>query len=415
MITKKDNCRLCGSKKMTLVLKMPSCPPVDNFRKIGDSELNLPHFPMDLYMCGQCGHAQLLDVVSPDILYGNYIYTSSSSPDLDRHFTSYATHVVQRLKLPTAARVLDIGSNDGLLLSKFKEKGFEVLGVDPSRYVASLALKNGITTVVGFFNSKLVAQLISEYGKMDLVTANNVFSHADDLQDFARCVSQILADEGTFVFEVSYLKDLVDNFVVDYIYHEHLCYHSVLPLKLFLNDCGLKLVDVERVPTKGGSIRCYAKKNSNAVLPNPTVDEMIAEEKKSGLYNFETFQSLTTKIQSIRARLGQLLQKEIGAGNKIAAYGASATSTVLNSLLGMAEVISFIVDDNPERQNRLSPGYFTPVLSSSALIEQKPSVVVISAWRFAKNIIEKNQQYQQSGGRFIVPFPELRSIDARNV
>ena len=408
MINKNDSCRLCGSKTIDLIFKMPSFPPVDNFRKIGEPELNLPHFPMDLYMCGRCRHAQLLDVVSPTILYGNYIYTSSSSPDLNRHFADYAVHVSARFNLIASSRILDIGSNDGLFLSKFKEMGFEVLGVDPSEYVASLAKAKGIKTIVGFLNKQLSTKIVAEHGKMDLITANNVFSHADNLLEFAFCVNTLLADEGTFVFEVSYLKDLVDHFVIDYIYHEHLCYHSVLPLKQFLESCHLKLIDIERVPTKGGSIRCYAMKSTARCQPKAIVKKMIAEEMQSGLYERATYQALEKRVQAIRENLIEMLQKEIAAGNKVAAYGASATSTVLNSILGIAGLISFIIDDNVDRQGRLSPGYFTPVLSSEALIENKPSLTVISAWRFAEGIIKKNQRYKLDGGRFIVPMPTLR-------
>ncbi len=405
MFCKKDRCRLCHSSATQLILKMPHLPPVDNFRKLDDKELTLPQFPMDLYLCHECKHVQLLDVVSPEILYGNYIYTSSSSPDLDRHFTLYADRVVDRLQLKPPARILDVGSNDGLFLSKFKNKGFEVLGVDPSSYVASLAEKMGIPTEVGFFDHTLVEKM----QKMDLVTANNVFSHADDLEGFATAVHSVLSDAGVFVFEVSYLKDTIDNFVVDYIYHEHLCYHSVFPLKRFLESCQLKLIHVERVPTKGGSIRCYAVKSTNPLEPSPIVDKMIAEEMLSGLYNLDTYRDLEQRITHLRESLRKLIK-----GHQIAAYGASATSTVLNALLGISESISFIVDDNERRQGRFSPGHLIPVLSSQALLDYLPSITIISAWRFAEDIINKNQRYQQAGGRFVIPFPTLREAHARN-
>ncbi|MBI3508839.1 MAG: class I SAM-dependent methyltransferase [Chlamydiia bacterium] len=389
-------------------MKMPSSPPVDNFRKLEDDELSLPHFPMDLYMCKKCGHAQLLDVVSPDILYGNYIYTSSSSPDLDAHFTAYASHVAKQLKLAKGAHVLDVGSNDGLLLSKFKNLGFQVLGVDPSQYVASLAKASGIHTEVGFLNASLANKISEKYGKMDLVTANNVFSHADDLRGFALSVHALLKDTGTFVFEVSYLKDTVENLVLDYIYHEHLCYHSILPLQQFMQSCDLKLIDVERIATKGGSIRCYAIKATNPIAPSPTVEKMIAEEKKSGLYDAETYAKLEKKIDAIRSQLQEKIQQELAQGHRIAAYGASATSTVLNAMLGISDQISFIVDDNPLRQKRLSPGYFTPVLASDSLLKYQPSLTIISAWRFADAIMKKNQAYKNAGGKFLIPLPNLR-------
>lgn len=410
MLTRRDVCRLCGSKDVELIYKMPLCPPVDNYRLPGDPEISLPNFPMDLYMCRACGHAQLLDVVNPGILYGNYIYTSSSSTDLDRHFSGYAERVVEYFRLPQGAKVLDVGSNDGLLLSKFRNFELDVFGIDPSSYVASRAAERGIKTFVAFFNKASVSNLLAEVGCVDLITANNVFSHADNLREFAECVLELLSDTGAFVFEVSYLKDLVDNLVIDYVYHEHLCHHSIKPLKKFLATCGLKLIDVERVATKGGSIRCYAVKTTNPLKPRAIVDQMINEEVLAGLYDATTYQLLKRSIDSISEELKAVLDDVIRQGEAVASYGASATSTVLNSLLQINHLISFIVDDNLHRQNRLSPAFMVPVIAPAALEKFKPKLVVISAWRFADEIIARNQSYLAAGGAFLVPFPKVRIV-----
>lgn len=410
MVHKRNTCRLCDSKELDLIYKMPACPPVDNFRLVGDSEIALPNFPMDLYMCHDCGHAQLLDVVDPQILYGNYIYTSSSSTDLDRHFTAYAEQVVDYFGLQPKARVLDVGSNDGLLLKKFKGLGMDVFGIDPSSYAASRAKEKGIETLVAYFNKTAVSKLLTDLGSFDLVTANNVFSHADNLREFAECAHSVLSDNGAFIFEVSYLKDLVDNLVIDYVYHEHLCHHSIKPLKQFLASCGLKLINVERIETKGGSIRCYAVKATNPAPTQSIVDKMIADEVANGLYSLITYQNLKQQIDSIESKLRAMLDNVISDGGIVATYGASATTTVLNSLLGINQLVSFIVDDNPHRQNRLSPGFMVPVKSSDALEEYKPTCVVISAWRFAGDIVKRNQKYLSAGGYFIVPLPEIKVI-----
>jgi hypothetical protein len=215
---------------------------------------------------------------------------------------------------------------------------------------------------------------------------------------------------GAFVFEVSYLKDLVDNLVIDYVYHEHLCHHSVKPLRQFLFSCGLKLIKVERINTKGGSIRCYAVKLDNPFPVDPTVGDMIADETSAGLYNVSTYQALKLKIDTIAIDVRARLEEAVSSGGIIAAYGASATSTVLNSLLGVNHLISFVIDDNPHRQNRLSPGFMIPVFSSEALSKYKPTCVLVAAWRFANNIISSNQRYLSEGGRFIVPLPDIKEI-----
>lgn len=365
---------------------------------------------MNLYMCKCCGHAQLLDVVNPIILYGNYIYTSGSSPDLNRHFASYAKQVIGYLNLAPGVKILDVGSNDGLLLSKFKDLGFTVLGVDPSEFVASRASERGIRTEIGFFDLEMVDRLLNSYGYVDLVTANNVFSHADNLREFAKCASAVLSENGAFVFEVSYLKDLVDHLVIDYVYHEHLCHHSVKPLKQFLALCGLKLINIERVKTKGGSIRCYSVKAQNSIVPSPIVERMIDEEIAAGLYSHSTYQALHAKMDEISFDVRQYLGQVLADGGSVAAYGASATSTVLNAIMQIDHLVSFIVDDNSERQHRLSPGSMVPVLGASALVEYRPRCVVLSAWRFAPEIISRNQEYLAAGGVFVVPLPELKVI-----
>lgn len=410
MMYTRTTCRLCESEALTLIYKMPATPPVDNFRLPGEPEISLPSFPMDLYMCDACGHAQLLDVVDPQILYGNYIYTSSSSPDLDNHFRSYAERVSAYLHLRPEASILDVGSNDGLLLSKFKALGFEVLGIDPSAYVAAEAEARGIKTLVSFFDRSSVEKVLAAGGPFDLVTANNVFSHADNLREFATSVREVLAENGTFVFEVSYLKDLVENVVIDYVYHEHLCQHSVKPLKQFMAACGLRLINVERIPTKGGSIRCYAKKAEDPTQPEPVVESMIADEIGFGLYQKATYDRLKAHVDAIAAKLNAMLDETLARGGSVASYGASATTTVLNALLGIAGKISFIVDDNPLRQNRLGPGFFAPVLSSAALSDFRPDIVVLSAWRFADPILAKNEEYLSRGGCFIVPLPDIQVV-----
>lgn len=406
----RDTCRLCGSSKIDLIYKMPPCQPVDNFRFPGDHEISLPKFPMDLYMCFDCGHAQLLDVVDPVVLYGNYIYTSRSSSDLEKHFSGYASTVKNYFQLAQNDKVLDIGSNDGLLLSMFKKLGMTVLGIDPSEYVASRAKENGIRTLVAFFDKNSAHNLLATEGSFNLITANNVFSHADNLREFAESVYSLLSDDGGFVFEVSYLKDLVDNMVIDYVYHEHLCFHSIKPLKRFLSMCHLKLIDVERIATKGGSLRCYAVKESNPLLPEPIIDLMIHEEIDSGLYDLNTYKALKRKIEGITDELFLILSEVVSKGGKVASYGASATSTVLNAMLQINRFLSFIVDDNSLRQGRLSPGYMLPVISSRALEDFRPELVVISAWRFSDEIVAKNQDYLSSGGVFVIPFPQVRLI-----
>jgi SAM-dependent methyltransferase len=410
MLTKRTDCRLCQSHDIHMIYPMPACPPVDNYRFIDEPEVNIPAFPMDLYMCGDCGHAQLLDVVDPNILFGHYIYTSSSSPDLDAHFTAYAHKIVDYARLGKDSLVVDIGSNDGLLLSKFKSHGVRIQGIDPAESVAAQAIAKGVPTVVSFINAAAVAKIRESVGLADVVCANNVFSHSDDLRGFAECARDLLKPEGLFVFEVSYLRDLVEKRVVDYIYHEHLAHHSIRPLKIFFDSLGMRLFDVERVATKGGSIRCYAALSDSSWRERSVIAKMIADENAMHLYDAQTYSALKKVMDTVGLKARKILRTAVDKDVQVASYGASATTTVLAAMFGIDKYISFIVDDNPIRQGRVSPGFKTPVKSQVDFLAAMPPVTFIAAWRFADTIISRNKAYLDAGGRFIVPLPTFKVV-----
>ncbi len=388
------------------------CPPVDNYRYANEPEIFLPDLPMDLYMCSECGHAQLLDVVKPEILFGNYIYTSSSSPDLQEHFEGYVEVLKSKVNLKCGDFVIDIGSNDGLFLKKLQADGCKVQGVDPARPVATQAIENGIPTIVSFLDETVVEKVLAELGPADFVTANNVFSHSDDLRNFAHMIRRLLKPEGVFIFEVSYLKDLVENKVLDYVYHEHLAHHSVVPLKRFFESIGMRLFDVEHVNTKGGSIRGFASLVDSSWQDSGSVELFIRNELEMGLYRSDIYLKLTDYIFQLKSQINAELRREKEKGHVIASYGASATSTVLLKLLGIEKYISFIIDDNVDRQGRLSPGDLIPVYPRSFLLDKKPSVTFIAAWRFADLILSRNSEYRATGGKFIVPLPSINIVSA---
>lgn len=410
LVYHRATCRLCGSPRVPLALKLTPCAPVDAFITAERLKETQPVFPIDLYLCEACGHAQLLDVVSPKLLFGDYIYTTASSPGLVEYFRKYAEEVCTKIKPASAGRVLDIGSNDGTLLSFLKQRGFEVLGIDPAREVGATAIARGIETLPEFFNSKVAKRLRAERGGFALVTANNVFAHSDALDDMADGVRSLLAPDGVFVFEVSYLLDMIENMVFDFIYHEHLSHHSVKPLQTFLKKHGLHLFDVERTPSKGGTLRCYAQLAGAPRPQSVEVDRMIQSEENYGLYRLSTYEAYAGRIDRVKVALKKIVSELRASGKSIAGYGASATGTVLTYHFDLGGDLDFIVDDNPVRQCRYSPGHHIPVFSSSAIEARRPDYIVILAWRFADMIIQKNQKFVERGGRFIVPLPEVRVV-----
>ena len=406
----RNSCRLCDSTNVSLVLKLTPSPPVDAYIPKSRLAEKQEAFPMDLYQCRDCGHGQLLDVVSPKLLFGDYIYTTSSSPGLVDYFRKYATDVCDQLKFPAGVLALDIGSNDGTLLSFLKEKGLRVLGVDPAKDIAAAATARGIETLPEFFDSRIAREIRTARGPVHLVTANNVFAHSDTLGDMADGIKTLLAPDGVFVFEVSYLLDMIENMVFDFIYHEHLSHHSVKPLQIFLKRHGLHLFAVERTPSKGGTIRCFAQLAGGPSAEKPSVAQLLKREEEFGLYRPETFEKYTARINQVRQRVQDLLKELIAAGKTIGGYGASATGTVLTYHFDLGTSMRFIIDDNPIRQDRFSPGHHIPILSSKVLLEKKPDYVIILAWRFADLIIGRNQEYLKAGGHFMIPLPELRVV-----
>ena len=408
---RRDTCRLCGSRRLTLVLALAPTPPANAFVPAADLEVVQERFPLDVFFCEDCAHVQLLDVVDAKVLFEHYVYVSGTSPVFVRHFEGYAAFVMERFKPTPGGLVLDIGSNDGTLLSFFARAGMRVLGVDPAREIAADATRRGIETLCGFFGPGLAAEIAAGRGKAAIITANNVFAHIDDLGGVVDGVRDLLTPDGVFVFEVSYLADVVRDTLFDTIYHEHLDYHSVKPLVGFFKAHGMELIEAIRVDSHGGSLRGIAQLAGGPHPVGNSVAQALAEEERLGLDKAETFRAFARDIDALGAELGGLLRQLKSEGKRIAGFGAPAKATTLMYHFGIGpELIDFIIDDSPLKQGLFTPGMHVPVLSSAALTERKPDYLVILAWNFARPIIDKNAAFAQAGGRFIIPIPKVEVV-----
>lgn len=407
---RRDNCRLCNSKNLELVVHLAPTPIADDYvtaERIRDIQ---EAYPLDLFFCHACGHVQLLDVVDPEILFRNYTYVTSVSLGLVEHFRRYADNALNRFSPQSGALAVEIGSNDGSLLRFFKEGGMRVLGIDPAQEIAKKATESGIETLPVFFTSGVGQKIRQERGPATIVAANNVFAHSDNLGDMADGIREMLAPNGVFVFEVSYLVDTVQKFLFDTVYHEHLCYHSVKSLDTFFRRHGMEFVDIERIPTKGGSLRGFVQLAGGPWPVSASVRGLIELEERLGFDKAELFKVFAAELEDIKKQLLILLRDLKAQGKIIAGYGASATVTTLMHYFGLGDILSFIVDDNPVKQGRLSPGYHIPVLPPQALYERKPDYVVILAWAYSEPIIKKHQAYLEVGGHFIKPLPDVEII-----
>jgi len=409
---RRPDCRLCGSRSLNLVIQLAPTPPANALLR--QEQLNdggEVKYPLDLFFCNSCTHLQLLDVVDPEILFRNYVYVSGTSPVFVEHFRRYRDFLVERYAVKSSNLAFEIGSNDGTFLKFFAEKGMAVLGVDPATKIAEAATRSGIPTLPLFFHDGTAKEIERTHGKAAYILANNVFAHIDDLHSIAQGVERLLADDGVFAFEVSYVVDVLDKTLFDTIYHEHLDYHAVGPLIPFLERHGLELIDAVRVESHGGSLRGIAQKMDGPRKKSQTVGELLALEKQKQLDKPETYQAFARNVESLGRHLSERLRALKAQHKHIAAFGAPAKATTLMHQFNIgADSIDFIVDDSPWKQGLFSPGTHVSIVSSEEIYRRNPDYLVVLAWNFADSIIQKHKKFSEQGGHFIVPLPQLKEV-----
>jgi SAM-dependent methyltransferase len=323
--------------------------------------------------------------------------------------------LIGRCNLNNNSLVIEVASNDGYLLKNYKENGIPVLGIEPARNIAQLAEERGVTTISEFFGVGLAKQLLGQSKLADIIHANNVIAHVADLHSVVEGISVLLKPDGVAVIENHYAKDLIDHVEFDSVYHEHLCYYSATSFQNLFAQYGLRLVDIERIPIHGGSLRAYFQRAdgpcSLAKGGATRVTALLEEEKQWGVNRFGFYQNFSEKVESLRRDLLTLLQK-IKADNKhIAVYGASAKSTTLLNYFGIgAETIDYVVDLSTVKQGRYTPGTHLPIYSPDILIKSRPDYVLLLTWNFAAEILSQQSEYRATGGKFIIPIPELKVI-----
>jgi len=414
-LRRRDDCRLCGGRELEGVLSLGSTPLANEFVRAEDRGTPQEQFPLELYLCRGCGHLQLLDVVDPELLFRDYVYVSSTSPVFVEHFRRYAHEMIELTQMPRGAQVVEIGSNDGAMLRVFQAAGMQVLGIDPAQAIAAEATRNGVRTVPEFFSPALAARLRAEGWKARVVVANNVFAHVDDLHGIVQGVAEVLEPEGLFVFEVSYLVDVLEGLLFDTIYHEHVSYHAVGPLVGFFARHGMKLVDARRVPTHGGSLRGIAARAESHWTRHARVEELTALEEARGLSVPATYHEFSERIHARKQELLTLLRDLKGRGQRIVGFGAPAKATTLMFHFGIGgELLDYLIDESPWKQGLYSPGHHLGVRPSSTLYDgaDRPDYALILAWNFAPSIISRHQAFLDRGGHFIVPLPRLEVYPA---
>lgn len=405
LYTVRPDCRLCRGQQLETVLSLPATPPANAYlrqEKLAEPE---PFFPLTVALCRDCGLVQLREVVSPEHLFRQYIYVSSTSPAFVNHFITAAEQLTERFGIPAGSLIVDIGSNDGILLRPYQERGMRVLGIDPATAIAEQATTSGIPTIPEFFTEALAMQLRDAHGSAHFIGATNVFAHIDDVEEIVRGVKQLLAPQGVFVFENAYLIDFLEQTLFDTVYHEHLCYYSVQPLIPFFRRFGLEVFAAERISTHGGSIRVFVG-HAGAHAVEPSVAERLAEEAQADVTNPSTYQAFSARVTENAKVLRSLLNTVRAEGGTVAGYGAPAKATTLLHAAGITrDDFTCVVDDSSWKQGLHLPGNHIPVVSYAQFAEAPTSHLLILAWNFAPQIIEKLAAYRAQGGKCIVPVP----------
>jgi hypothetical protein len=386
-----------------MFLSLGKTPLANSFLDSPNEFADEMSFPLEVYFCPACSLVQLLDVVSPEVLFRNYIYVTGTSDTIAAHNKGYASTVTGLLNLQPVDLVVEVASNDGSLLKCF---GTRTLGVEPALNIAAKAQAAGIDTVTDFFDFSVATKLRAERGPARAVIANNVLAHVDDPRGFLRGAAAMIEGDGMVITEVPYLGDLIRKMEYDTIYHEHLSYFSMTALvKLFAN-AGLSVVRIDHVPVHGGTVRVYARRQEHTPQHSPEALEMCQREHDSKLTSLECLEAFAKGVQKHKQALLNLLSMLLLEGKTIAGYGAPAKgNTLLNYCEISTSILKYTVDKNPMKVGKLTPGQHVPVFDVSALTERRPDYVLILAWNFADEVMRQQSQFLEQGGRFIVPIP----------
>ena len=401
-IKKNSNCRVCRHSNLQKVISLGSMPPANAFLKKEELDAKEQSFPLEVYFCKSCGFVQLVDIVDPELLFRNYVYVSSTSPVFVQHFRELAGKTINKLNLQKNSLVVDIGSNDGILLRPFKELGMKVLGIDPAKKIAEMATKSGIETLPVFFDAKVAGEIAKTRGRAKVITATSVFSHVDNLDEFTNGVKELLDDDGIFIIEVYYLKDLLEKKLFDTIYHEHLSYFTLKAMLNLMERLEMEVFDADKTDTHGGSLRVFIQKKNGPHKKAESVKTLLREEEKAKLHELSTYTKFAEKIERNKEALNNLLKSLKSDGKRIAGYGAPAKgNTLLNYFRIGTGLVEYIVDDSSWKQGLYTPGMHIPVVSLEHLNKNKPDYILILAWNFADSIINKISDFD----RFIIPVP----------
>lgn len=402
-------CRLCKTEVKTAVALEPLSvisPNVGRVQKVAQTAST------DLCRCPSCGFLQIPTIVNPEMQYTNYRYVTGISVGLREHFKELIEHLAKQGEIKNGTSVIEVGSNDGSLLTHAKALGAKVLGIDPAKAIAKAATDVGIPTIGDFFTGAKATHIAAEHGKADLMIANNVVANLDDLDDFFDGIAALLSPKGVFVLETQYALDVIEKFLLDVIYLEHVSYFAVAPLKSYLEARGMELVDAERIAPKGGSIRFYIQHKNGGRSVHANVQKRIAEENTFGLYADPVYAAFAKRVEETGAAIRKRLEQARAKNGRALVFGSSVGCDALIRYFKLGSLIDAVFDDTPLTNVIRVQEANIPVLMGAQLINEQPSDIVVLSWRFMENIAAKQGDFIARGGRFYRALPDLAYSEA---
>ncbi|MCE2974547.1 MAG: class I SAM-dependent methyltransferase [Sediminibacterium sp.] len=404
------NCRFCNTPLSFEFLDLVNSPPSNSFLSI--DQLNEPEifYPLRVLVCDNCFLVQIDEYQKSSAIFNNdYVYFSSFSTSWLNHAKKYCEEVVKRLSLNQNSKVIEVASNDGYLLQFFLEKNIPVLGIEPTANTAKIASDKGIETITQFFGTALADELASKGILADLLIGNNVLAHVPDINDFVAGMKRVLTPTGTITMEFPHLIQMINQNQFDTIYHEHFSYLSLFTVKKIFFQQGLEIYDVDEISTHGGSLRIYAKHlDDTSKQVSTSVSDLVSKEKLLGVDTLTYYKDFNTNVDQIKIDFLSFLIEQKKNGKKVVGYGAAAKGNTLLNYCGVKkDLISFVVDANPNKQGKYLPGSHIPVVSEDLLKQFQPNFVVIFPWNLSAEIMNQLSYIRTWGGRFLIPIPNV--------
>lgn len=414
-MTASPTCRFCGTPLEQTFVDLGETPLANSYvdaKATATAADNPdPRFPLHARVCGTCRLVQVDDVATPEEIFRHYAYFSSYAASWVEHARLFTLAMTGRFGLGKGSQVVEVASNDGYLLKHFVTAGIPALGIEPAVNVAEAARQAGVPTEAVFFGLATARDLVARGLAADLVVGNNVLAHVPDINDFVAGLSFLIKDQGVVSVEFPHLLRLMAEVQFDTIYHEHFCYLSLLAVERVFAAHGLRVFDVQQLPTHGGSLRVLACRKDAAHAEGLGLAEVRADEAAAGLDTDAAYQGFDPKVRAVKAALLAFLNQAKAEGKRVAAYGAAAKGNTLLNYCGVTDdLIDFVVDRNPHKQGHLLPGSRIPVLGPEALLEAKPDYVLILPWNLKSEIMRQNAEVSAWGGKFVVPIPTIAVV-----